>query len=106
MPRKNKYRPFIPDSQQMKLAPTVSGNTINGLDEEKVTKPKVVYWATEPNEIPHGKMQKWYVEFDRCLPFFNQHQGCGICIAVCPWSLPGVGLNLAEKLERKKNRVN
>jgi epoxyqueuosine reductase QueG len=21
---------------------------------------------------------RWYVDFDRCLPFFNEHGGCGI----------------------------
>ncbi|MEC9342507.1 MAG: 4Fe-4S dicluster domain-containing protein [Pseudomonadota bacterium] len=47
---------------------------------------------------------KWYVDFDKCLPFFNQHHGCAICIAVCPWSLPGVGLNLADKLARRRAR--
>ena len=48
--------------------------------------------------------RKWYVDFDRCLPFFNQHHGCAICIAVCPWSRPGVGLNLAGKLARRTER--
>lgn len=47
---------------------------------------------------------KWYVDFDKCLPFFNEHQGCAVCIAVCPWSRPGVGLNLANKLERRLAR--
>ncbi len=47
---------------------------------------------------------KWYVNFDKCLPFFNQTFGCAICIAVCPWSRPGVGLNLAGKLERRAKR--
>lgn len=49
---------------------------------------------------------KWYVDFDRCLPFFNQHHGCAICIAVCPWSRPGVGLNLAAKLARRAERLS
>ena len=49
--------------------------------------------------------EKWYVDFDKCLPFFNEHQGCAICIAVCPWSRPGVGLNLAAKLERRRERL-
>lgn len=48
---------------------------------------------------------KWYVDFDKCLPFFNQTHGCAICIAVCPWSRPGVGLNLADKLARRAERV-
>lgn len=49
--------------------------------------------------------RKWYVDFDRCLPFFNQTNGCAICIAVCPWSRPGVGLNLAGKLARRRKRL-
>ncbi len=47
---------------------------------------------------------KWYVDFDKCLPFFNEHHGCGICIAVCPWSRPGVGPNLVAKLARREQR--
>lgn len=47
---------------------------------------------------------KWYVDFDKCLPFFNQHHGCAICVAVCPWSLPGVGFKLAGKLARRRER--
>ena len=49
-------------------------------------------------------VEKWYVDFDKCLPFFNQTAGCAICIAVCPWSRPGVGLNLATKLARRAER--
>jgi ferredoxin len=49
-------------------------------------------------------VEKWYVDFDRCLPFFNQTHGCAICIAVCPWSRPGVGVNLAAKLARRAER--
>ena len=48
---------------------------------------------------------KWYVDFDKCLPFFNQTHGCAICIAVCPWSRPGVGPNLAAKLARRAGRI-
>jgi epoxyqueuosine reductase len=46
-------------------------------------------------------VEKWYVDFDKCLPFFNQTHGCAICIAVCPWSRPGIGLALADKLSRR-----
>ena len=49
-------------------------------------------------------VEKWYVDFDRCLPFFNQTHGCAICIAVCPWSWPGIGLNLMAKLVRRTRR--
>jgi len=47
---------------------------------------------------------KWYVDFDKCIPFFNETHGCAICIAVCPWSRPGVGLNLAQKLAIRAKR--
>lgn len=43
---------------------------------------------------------KWYVDFDKCLPYFNESMGCGVCIAVCPWSRPGVADNLLRKLAR------
>ncbi|MFT4959386.1 MAG: epoxyqueuosine reductase [Paracoccaceae bacterium] len=49
-------------------------------------------------------VEKWYVNFDKCLPYFNQNHGCAICIAVCPWSRPGVGVNLATKLARRSER--
>ncbi|MGB0385352.1 MAG: 4Fe-4S dicluster domain-containing protein [Ardenticatenaceae bacterium] len=45
---------------------------------------------------------KWYVDFDTCIPYFNETQGCGICIAVCPWSRPGVAPKLANKMLRRR----
>ena len=50
-------------------------------------------------------VNKWYVDFDRCIPYFAETSGCAICIAVCPWSLPTVGLSLAEKLKRRAKRL-
>ena len=43
-------------------------------------------------------VEKWYVDFDRCIPYFVKTFGCGICIQVCPWSVPGRGPSLSEKL--------
>lgn len=60
--------------------------------------------ALSPDKQTVRGTRKWYVDFDKCLPFFNQTHGCAICIAVCPWSRPGVGLNLAAKLARKRER--
>ena len=48
--------------------------------------------------------KKWYVDFDKCVPYFNEHVGCGICLAVCPWSLPGVADKLVVKLAKRKDR--
>lgn len=61
-------------------------------------------FAIAPEKQTVRGVEKWYVDFDLCIPFFNEHQGCGICIAVCPWSRPGAGLNLAAKLARKAAR--
>lgn len=49
-------------------------------------------------------VEKWYVDFDLCLPYFNETAGCGICLAVCPFSRPGVGENLVAKLARRPGR--
>ncbi|MEM7337756.1 MAG: 4Fe-4S dicluster domain-containing protein [Actinomycetota bacterium] len=50
-------------------------------------------------------VEKWYVDFDRCIPFFAETSGCAICIAVCPWSKPGIGLNIADKLAKRAKVV-
>ena len=41
---------------------------------------------------------KWYVDFDKCVPYFVKTFGCAICIEVCPWSDPGRGPSLSERL--------
>jgi epoxyqueuosine reductase len=42
--------------------------------------------------------QRWYVNFDRCVPYFSEHDGCGICIEACPWSVEGRGPSISEKM--------
>jgi Pyruvate/2-oxoacid:ferredoxin oxidoreductase delta subunit len=42
-------------------------------------------------------VEKWYVDFDRCVPYFSDTYGCAICIEVCPWSGSGRGIKLSEK---------
>jgi epoxyqueuosine reductase QueG len=47
--------------------------------------------------------RKWYVDFDKCIPYFVKTYGCAICIEVCPWSEPGQGPSLSEQLlERRR----
>ena len=65
--------------------------------------------ACPPDAIaPHKRLvrgtTKWAVDFDRCLPYFAESYGCGICIAVCPWSTPGAAPRLAENMLRKQQR--
>jgi len=45
--------------------------------------------------------KKWYVSFDACMPYFAATHGCGICLAVCPWSRPEITPRLLEKTMRR-----
>jgi len=47
-------------------------------------------------------VKKYYVDFDKCLPYFNETHGCGICLAICPWSRPGVAEKLVLRLAKKR----
>jgi Pyruvate/2-oxoacid:ferredoxin oxidoreductase delta subunit len=51
-------------------------------------------------QLVRGEM-KWYVDFDRCVPYFNDTYGCAICLVACPWSRPGVAERLTAKMLRK-----
>ena len=46
--------------------------------------------------------EKWYVDFDKCVPYFVKTCGCAICIEVCPWSEPGRGSWLSEKMMARR----
>ena len=48
--------------------------------------------------------KRWYVDFDKCIPYFVKTHGCAICIEVCPWSRPGQGPKLVEKLMAKRQQ--
>lgn len=48
--------------------------------------------------------RKWYVDFDRCVPYFSDNYGCAICLEVCPWSEPGRGERLSERLLSVRQR--
>ncbi len=65
--------------------------------------------ACPPEAIQHERrvvrgVTRWYVDFDRCLPFFNEHQGCAVCLAACPWNRPGVAENLVTKMATVRAR--
>jgi Pyruvate/2-oxoacid:ferredoxin oxidoreductase delta subunit len=65
--------------------------------------------ACPPDAIAPDKQlvrgeRRWYVDFDRCLPYFNENLSCAICLAVCPFSRPGMGPRLVEKLAARRLR--
>lgn len=49
-------------------------------------------------------VEKFYVDFDKCIPYFGETLGCGICIARCPWSTPGTGPRLSQKMLTRRER--
>lgn len=57
--------------------------------------------AIAPEKQTVRGTEKWYVDFDKCLPYFVENETCGICLAVCPWSRPGVADNLVGKMARR-----
>jgi len=66
--------------------------------------------ACPPDAIAQDKQlvrgdEKWYVDFDRCIPYFAETKGCAICIARCPWSRPGIADNLLVKMAQRRERL-
>jgi NAD-dependent dihydropyrimidine dehydrogenase PreA subunit len=53
----------------------------------------------EQKQLVRG-VWKWYVDFDKCIPYFVKTMGCAICIEVCPWSEPGRGPSLSARVLR------
>jgi epoxyqueuosine reductase len=51
-------------------------------------------------------VEKYYVNFDKCIPYFGEALSCGLCIAVCPWTRPGVADNLVRKMAARRQRAN
>jgi epoxyqueuosine reductase len=42
---------------------------------------------SEQKQMVRG-VERWYVNFDKCIPYFAESASCGICIAECPWTRP------------------
>ena len=91
------------------LPMTVDAPDTFGVDEfcmscrvcEEVCPPQ----ALSPDKQMVRGVERWYVDFDRCQPFFNEHLGCSICTTLCPWSQPGVGQNLLRKMAARRARA-
>jgi epoxyqueuosine reductase len=46
-------------------------------------------------------VERWYVDFDKCIPYFAEAASCGICIATCPWTKPDARPKLLQAMSRK-----
>jgi epoxyqueuosine reductase len=46
-------------------------------------------------------VERWYVDFDKCIPYFTEAASCGICIAECPWTRPDVRPKLLATMTRR-----
>jgi epoxyqueuosine reductase len=55
---------------------------------------------SEQKQLVRG-VERWYVDFDKCIPFFAESASCGICIAECPWTRPSVRPKLLATMARR-----
>lgn len=56
----------------------------------------------EKKQLVRGEL-KWYVDFDKCIPYFGEALGCAVCIVRCPWSRPGVGDKILRQLAKRES---
>ena len=62
--------------------------------------------ACPPQAIQENKqmirgVERWYVDFDKCIPYFAEMASCGICIATCPWTRPDARPKLLAATSRQ-----
>lgn len=55
---------------------------------------------SEDKQMVRG-VERWYVDFDRCIPYFTEASSCGICIAECPWTRPDARPKLLTTMARR-----
>lgn len=58
----------------------------------------------EHKQLVRG-VERWYVDFDKCIPYFTEAASCGICIAVCPWTRPNVRPKLLDTMARRLGQI-
>jgi ferredoxin len=59
----------------------------------------------EQKQLVRG-IERWYVDFDKCIPFFAEAASCGICIAECPWTRPSVRPKLLATMARRIEKAH
>ena len=60
---------------------------------------------TENKQLVRG-VERWYVNFDKCIPYFAENASCGICIAVCPWTRPTARPKLLATMARRRGEAD
>ncbi|MEO0410423.1 MAG: 4Fe-4S dicluster domain-containing protein [Pseudomonadota bacterium] len=88
-------------------APLIADSPIEFGADEFCTNCQLCSHACPPDAIYDEKQwvrgeKKWYVDFDACIPYFGTQYACGICIAVCPWTRPGLADGLITKMARRR----
>ena len=58
--------------------------------------------AIAPNKKMVRGVKRWYVNFDKSIPFFVK-ASCGICIAECPWTRPSVRPKLLNTMAQERS---
>jgi epoxyqueuosine reductase QueG len=61
--------------------------------------------AIFPDKQKVRGVEKWFVDFDKCIPYFGEALGCAICIAKCPWSTPGQAPKIMQKMLNRRTKV-
>jgi epoxyqueuosine reductase len=59
---------------------------------------------TQHKQMVRG-VERWYVDFDKCIPYFAEAASCGICFAVCPWTRPNVRPKLLATMARRMGQA-
>jgi epoxyqueuosine reductase len=57
----------------------------------------------EKKQMVRG-VERWYVDFDKCIPYFAETASCGICFATCPWTRPDARPKLFASMARRLAR--
>jgi len=58
--------------------------------------------VSDTKEMVRG-VEKWFIDFDKCILYFNENNGCAVCLAKCAWNKKGTAPRLAEKLTKRQS---
>jgi epoxyqueuosine reductase len=59
---------------------------------------------SEKKQMVRGA-ERWFVDFDKCIPAFTELSGCAVCIAECPWTRPMVRPKLLATMTQRMGQA-